>query len=1025
MNTRGLSARRTLTIVFALLVLLTVFRGFWLGTFNYSEKPEITQGIAHWEQLKNYPVALSGDWVFVPEPGQLNESGEKASCLPEASGTGQMTIAQDLIESCGTYRLDIFTGNKELTRYALHIPKIHRSVEIRVNGELLYADGQKSTSREEENAASKQTIYFDHEGPAPIQLAIQTDQPNGYLVERTKPIYFGPALDINQYLAQTKGIVLFSCAIYLLHALYGLIFFWIGKELKRDLRLLHFSLIIMLIIFATLTTENFLYEWTDISYEWHARIMVIGTLFGGYLMLQIAKQQNAAIAKRFWYKGYYLLGLAILVSVLALPYSIGFTYASVALTVFSSFLLLRELFRAVRIVNTDNLPLFLGLVTALYSFGWLVVIELTELESLSYPFDVLLAIVFIAIYFFKQYFSSLKANERFTAELQQADKLKDDFLLAVGYEMKSPLSKIQTTINTLVSKEAKGFSKDGKEQLEQLDRTAHEMSFLLNDLLELEKIKGKQLILNKQWVPLHRMVQSVIDLLSYATDQQQVQLINEIPESFPLIEADERRLQQIIFNLLYNSVRFAAGPHIRVAAKEQGGWAEITVSGVSRNIKEQPAGIFNGLHEPSNSRSFLWDRTGGPGLMLSEKLIELHGGTLAIETKPKAEVSLTFTLEVSEMDEGQVRAFQTDEMILEKESSRYIAASTQTVTLGQDEHLSAPAEAHEAIRILAVDEDPVTLQMIQTMFSAQEYEVTVITDAQQALGQIREKCWHIVIASVLMPQMSGYEFTREIRKTYTMAELPVLLLLTYSQEENINFGFLAGANDYVTKPLNTVELYSRVNALVDLKKTVDEQLRVEGAWLQAQIRPHFIINSFLSIIALSRIDLDRMEALTEQLTNYIRLSIDFRNIEKLTAIGRELELVQSYLAIQQEKFPDRVHIICDVEDGLDIQLPPLSIQSLVENALMHGLFPKEQGGTVTVRAKSLPASVEIEVSDDGAGMSRKKVESVLDVNRKGEHGIGLINTDRRLRQMYGKGLDIRSTEGVGTSVSFIVPRSDE
>ena len=410
--------------------------------------------------------------------------------------------------------------------------------------------------------------------------------------------------------------------------------------------------------------------------------------------------------------------------------------------------------------------------------------------------------------------------------------------------------------------------------------------------------------------------------------------------------------------------------------------------------------------------------------MLSEKLIELHGGTLAIETKPKAEVSLTFTFEVSEMDEGQVRAIQTDEMILEKESSRYIAASTQTVTLGQDEHLSAPAEAHEAIRILAVDEDPVTLQMIQTMFSAQEYEVTVITDAQQALGQIREKCWHIVIASVLMPQMSGYEFTREIRKTYTMAELPVLLLLTYSQEENINFGFLAGANDYVTKPLNTVELYSRVNALVDLKKTVDEQLRVEGAWLQAQIRPHFIINSFLSIIALSRIDLDRMEALTEQLTDYIRLSIDFRNIERLTAIDKELELVQSYLAIQQEKFPEKVQIVCDIEEGLNIQLPPLSIQSLVENALVHGLFRKDQGGTVTVRAKTIGEAVEIEVSDDGAGMRREKVESVLDVNRQGEHGIGLINTDKRLRQMYGRGLEISSAEGIGTSVRFVIPHSD-
>ncbi|MFP3323521.1 ATP-binding protein [Planococcus sp. SIMBA_160] len=65
----------------------------------------------------------------------------------------------------------------------------------------------------------------------------------------------------------------------------------------------------------------------------------------------------------------------------------------------------------------------------------------------------------------------------------------------------------------------------------------------------------------------------------------------------------------------------------------------------------------------------------------------------------------------------------------------------------------------------------------------------------------------------------------------------------------------------------------------------------------------------------------------------------------------------------------------------------------------------------------------MEVSDDGAGMRREKVESVLDVNRQGEHGIGLINTDKRLRQMYGRGLEISSAEGIGTPVRFVVPRS--
>src|SRR5690625_4138570 len=103
--------------------------------------------------------------------------------------------------------------------------------------------------------------------------------------------------------------------------------------------------------------------------------------------------------------------------------------------------------------------------------------------------------------------------------------------------------------------------------------------------------------------------------------------------------------------------------------------------------------------------------------------------------------------------------------------------------------------------------------------------------------------WDLVISDVMMPRMSGYELTRIIRKRFTISELPILLLTARNRPEDIENGFLAGANDYVTKPVDAVELKSRVNALTEVRKSSRERLRMESAWLQAQIQPHFLFNT--------------------------------------------------------------------------------------------------------------------------------------------------------------------------------------
>src|SRR5699024_3715868 len=153
-------------------------------------------------------------------------------------------------------------------------------------------------------------------------------------------------------------------------------------------------------------------------------------------------------------------------------------------------------------------------------------------------------------------------------------------------------------------------------------------------------------------------------------------------------------------------------------------------------------------------------------------------------------------------------------------------------------------------------------------------------------------------------------------------------------------GFLVGANDYLIKPVDAMELIVRVDSLTNLQASIEERLRMEAAWLQAQIKPHFLLNNLNSIISLSQMNSTRMIKLIEQFGNYLK-------------IRWAVEVVD------------------------DIVVPPLSLQTLVENAVNHGILPKEGGGTVTIRVRNVAEGIEISISDDGIGMDEETIEKLL------------------------------------------------
>lgn len=204
---------------------------------------------------------------------------------------------------------------------------------------------------------------------------------------------------------------------------------------------------------------------------------------------------------------------------------------------------------------------------------------------------------------------------------------------------------------------------------------------------------------------------------------------------------------------------------------------------------------------------------------------------------------------------------------------------------------------------------------------------------------------------------------------------------------------------------------------LEIQNKLLEEARFKA--LQAQINPHFLFNSINTIISVSRIDPEKSRELLLDLATFFRRNLEIDQ-EKIP-LSKELEHVRTFADIEEARFGDRIKVEIKADDTHGIYLPPLTLQPLVENAIKHGILPKDEGGTVRIVVASMGNYAEISVEDDGVGMDKKYDMSV----HQPEH-VGLNNVDSRLKRMFGEdcGLHISSTRGKGTVVTFNVPYAE-
>ncbi|WP_438431424.1 ATP-binding protein [Gorillibacterium sp. sgz500922] len=962
-------------------------------------------------------VSLDGQWEFYWN--QLLKPGSKPVPSPDyiqVPGFWKQNpqAESDQAKGAATYRLTIKVKPSSLI-YGLKISNIRMASTIYVNGEKVGGSGVPALSKSDYTYVNQPyNAFFSVQGDTAEILIHVADFEN---TQGGIPyhIYFGSAQGIHTANTHTTLLNMTLIVSLLMLGCYQLSVFIIRRE-ERGLLYFGISCVVIAWSFAS-NGDRILVDYIKLPAELYYKIQAVSLYSSLITMVLFIKTVCQGLIPRWLIRGIvYGMG-AYNGFVLLTPFQwysnfniwAGFFQIAAYLVIIG--LLLRS-YRQGRYGEFNRKGLALFILALCCYFVGLVDYALylsSVVLSCQIGYYAILGFCFLASFILSYRFSeAYKTIEQMAVTLRQADKQKDEFLLQTSHEFQTPLHGIINLSQSMMETAAGELTENHLQNLSLIHDTSRRLSALVHDILDLEKIERNELTVHPAGVDVRVTVSLVFDLFLHLIAGKKIRLVNAVPFGLPLVLADENRLKQIIHNLVGNAVKFTHEGSVTVSAQALGNQVKILVedTGVGIDPSDWEA-VFQPFKQAQSPREY---GGAGLGLSISAKLVQLMEGEIYVDwSEPERGTRMVFTLPA--LDEASAAVQEKDKI------------PEGALMAPQSGMADRPQGGPGKFTLLAVDDEPANLQVLSRLFAHDPYHLLWATNGADALKLLKSRSdIDLVLLDVMMPKISGFEVCREIRRQHSLFELPVVLLTALHSPSDIAAGFRAGANDFIVKPFDGLEVRARTETLLQLKKSVQAAIKAEQDFLQSQIKPHFLFNSLNSIIALIQTDAERAETLITHLSYYLRRSFN-PGPDRFVLLQDELQLVNAYVEIEKARFEDRLTVEYDVHPhALMKQILPLTIQPLIENAIRHGVMKKLEGGTVKLTVRLEGANLHVEVWDNGVGMSRKQLEHLWsdDSSSTRRRGVGLTNIHRRLAHFCGEELKVASVEGEWTRVQFQV-----
>jgi signal transduction histidine kinase/CheY-like chemotaxis protein len=370
-------------------------------------------------------------------------------------------------------------------------------------------------------------------------------------------------------------------------------------------------------------------------------------------------------------------------------------------------------------------------------------------------------------------------------QLSRANRLKDEFLATLSHELRNPLNVIVGYAEVLSRDPEAQRLPPVRKAVEAIRRNALTQARLVSDLLDLSRLQTGKLALHRQPIQLVPLLTDAVEAVRDETDLKRIELQVKLTEEPLLVEADPVRVQQIVWNLLHNAVKFTPqGGRVLLGLEQEEDQARLVVEDTGQGV--DPAflpGLFE-MFRQADARTGRRQGGLGIGLALVRQLAELHGGRVGAES------------------EGPGRG------------SRFTVWLPLLTT-----HPAVPpvpvrrqAGSLLGVRVLVVDDSADTTAMLRQLLEREGAEVAAATSGSEALRIAEERSFDVVLSDLSMPGMDGFALLRELRSRPRTAAVPAIAVTGFGQEEDIARTRAAGFFAHLTKPVQIAQLIEATRA---------------------------------------------------------------------------------------------------------------------------------------------------------------------------------------------------------------------
>ncbi|HAK45506.1 MAG TPA: hypothetical protein DCO79_06260 [Spirochaeta sp.] len=392
------------------------------------------------------------------------------------------------------------------------------------------------------------------------------------------------------------------------------------------------------------------------------------------------------------------------------------------------------------------------------------------------------------------------------------------------------------------------------------------LSNMVNDILDFTKIKEHEIELKLAPVEFFKVSRKVLNSCEALVAIQDLELISEVGRELKVLAADEQRFEQILYNLISNSISHTNSGKIIVRGTEKDEALEVSIIVEGSNLDEESVNNLFTAYEDSVSDDIDEQNVADLSLAIAKKLIELHGSEIIIETD---ENRITYKFNFAFWEGARVA---TEEEELEMDALINLQPVFDEIT------------ADRNLEILIAGKDVEELQILKSQLSSMNYSVVPMMTGAELLSRVKEDVPHLVVVDVKLPDMSGYDVCSQIREIFSKDELPVILVINKEDISDMMEGLTSGANDFLTRPYLQEEFLTRVNTHLQLSRI-------------SNVYSRFVPTEFLSSLGQENIiDVELGDQVSREMTILFVDIRAFTNLSENMTPEENFKFINSYLS---------------------------------------------------------------------------------------------------------------------------------